>query len=451
MGMNARNYLYIHPYNPQSKIKIADDKLLTKELLLANKIPTPALLASFRNRKDVYAFDWKLPQHGFVIKPARGYGGAGIVPVMEWFSAIAVTVSGEKFSQQQLQSHILDILEGSYSLQFLPDSAFIENIIVPDQFLKKIAPIGLADIRVIVFNSIPVMAMMRIPTVQSKGKANLHLGAIACGIDIRTGITTFGVSRNRLVDTIPGTKVRTGGIKIPRWDDILLIATKTQNILGLGYAGVDLVLDTFLGPSVLEVNARPGLNIQIANQDSLRTRLERIADMDITSPERGIEIAKSLFAENTLQKPSSPVKVLTVAQPIKIVTDNKTQKIEAKLDTGALRSSIDEKLARELGLKKNNREVFVKSASGQSTRNMVDITFILAGKKIKTAASVINRNGLEFPMIVGRRDLKDFLIKPILREHVPDIDENERMKKRVRKSKQTGKDTHTRTESGKNT
>jgi len=39
---------------------------------------------------------------------------------------------------------------------------------------------------------------------------------------------------------------------------------------------VDIVLDHKDGPKVLEINARPGLNIQIANQAGLRPRLEKV-------------------------------------------------------------------------------------------------------------------------------------------------------------------------------
>jgi len=38
---------------------------------------------------------------------------------------------------------------------------------------------GLPDIRIICFNMVPVIAMLRIPTELSDGKANLHSGACA--------------------------------------------------------------------------------------------------------------------------------------------------------------------------------------------------------------------------------------------------------------------------------
>ncbi len=55
---------------------------------------------------------------------------------------------------------------------------------------------------------------------------------------------------------------------------MLLIAAQSYELTGLGYLGVDLVLDKTHGPLMLELNARPGLNIQIANNDGLLERME---------------------------------------------------------------------------------------------------------------------------------------------------------------------------------
>jgi len=50
--------------------------------------------------------------------------------------------------------------------------------------IELLGTYGLPDIRVIAYNMVPVMAMMRIPTKESGGKANIHGGACAVGIDI---------------------------------------------------------------------------------------------------------------------------------------------------------------------------------------------------------------------------------------------------------------------------
>jgi hypothetical protein len=69
-----------------------------------------------------------------------------------------------------------------------------------------------------------------------------------------------------------------------------------------------------------------------------------------------------------------------------------------------------------LGLTILNEKVFVKSASGESFRPTAKITFTLGGKKINTVASIVDRSNLKYPVIVGHRDMKDFLIKPINEE-----------------------------------
>ena len=423
--MNARNYLYIQRYNTRGAIKLADNKLRTKQVLLRNHIATSELLARFPDSFSIKRFDWtKLPKDGFAVKPARGIGGGGIVVFKTWEVDKGVTISDENYTLHQLESHILDILDGAYSLQYLPDKAFIEERITPHQFFRKLTPLGLPDIRVIVFNHVPIMAMLRIPTHESKGKANLHQGAIALGIDLRTGITTYAISKDKPITFLPGTKVKTRGIKIPDWDKILLLAAETQSIIGLGYAGVDIVVEAKRGPMVLEVNARPGLSIQNANRASLRTRLERLEGMEVPTPARGIEVAKSLYTEPFSQKVSAP-KVLDLIQPVTIGYDGRDSQtsqprstwrvktIEAKMDSGAFRSSLDKKIIEEMGIPLNPDTMLVKAASGQQVRPTANITLVLAGKKMNTTVSVTDRSHLQYPMIVGRKDLKGFIINPV--------------------------------------
>ncbi len=414
LGMNARNYLYIRRYNPPSARYVADDKLEAKKLLLAHGIPTAELFAEFSSREEIKAFDWtSLPSQGFAVKPARGWGGGGILPIKNWDGNYGKTVGGQEFDVDGLENHILDILEGAYSLQYLPDRAFIEERLTENPFFKKIKAIGIPDIRIIVLNGVPVMAMIRLPTKESGGKANLHQGAIALGIDIKTGISTSGVWHDKVIQYIPETKIKVQGIKIPEWDSLLLMASKTQMVSGLGYVGVDLVLDGKKGPLVLELNARPGLSIQIANLTSLRTRLERVENMDIPTPERGVEVAKSLFAAPFAAKVHFEKKVLGVVESVKVIGESKEKVVDAKLDTGAYRSSIDESLARELNIPiSNDRKVFIRSASGQKYRPLVNLTLEIAGKRVVSDASIVDRSHLKYPIIVGRKDLKGFMIDP---------------------------------------
>lgn len=414
LGMNARNFLYIRRYNSTAAKKIADDKLEMKNVLIGNGIKTPNLFSIFYDRDSIKNYDWEgLPTRGFVIKPSRGYAGSGILPIKKWEDKIATNTNGQTYTVKQLESHILDILEGAYSLKFLPDNAFIEERLYPHPFFKKLTGFGIPDIRVIVFNRIPIMAMMRLSTEESHGKANLHQGAIGFGIDIRTGITTNAILYDQQIKVIPNTKIKTRGIKIPDWEQILLLASKTQVACGLGYAGIDIVFDGNQGPMVLEVNARPGLSIQNANSASLRSRLERVENIITPTSERGVEIAKNLFTESFSEKVSISPKILTIIQEVVFYRNGEPITVKAKLDTGAFRTSIDRKFAELLGLQELSEKVFVKSASGESFRATAKASFVLGGKKINTVVSLVDRSNLKYPVIIGHRDMKDILIKPI--------------------------------------
>jgi hypothetical protein len=78
---------------------------------------------------------------------------------------------------------------------------------------------------------------------------------------------------NTVVDEHPDTGAPIAGRTIPHWDVILEMASRCYEFTGLGYLGADIVLDAERGPLMLELNARPGLNVQIANQDGLRRRI----------------------------------------------------------------------------------------------------------------------------------------------------------------------------------
>jgi alpha-L-glutamate ligase-like protein len=214
LGMNARNFLYILPYNKPKAKQNADNKLSTKRALLQQKLNTPGLLASFSNIKHVREFDWTQLPKSFVIKPAHGYGGGGIILVKKWNGEAGVNEDNQQITKHDLESHIFDIIMGMFSLSSLADKAFIEERIIPMKFFKKIPILGTPDIRMIVFSGVPVMAMMRIPTSESEGTANLTRGAVGVGIDISTGITTHGWQSGKSIRLFPNTRVKLRGIKV---------------------------------------------------------------------------------------------------------------------------------------------------------------------------------------------------------------------------------------------
>lgn len=421
LGKNARNQLYLR-FNKGRGRRIADSKLLTKKVLKKYGLAHPELYAVFENSEELFTFQWESLTGNFVVKPSRGFGGEGILVVKkkakwagEWY-----LMDNSKLDVGQLRLHVLDIFAGRFSLLNLPDKAFVEERIKIHPIFKKYTYQGTPDIRVIVFNKVPVMAMLRLPTAESGGKANLHQGAIGVGIDLATGITTYGFHNGEMIKYIPGTKKKINGLKLPFWEEILALAVKVQEAVPeLGYLGVDVVLDKERGPMVLELNARPGLSIQSANLAPLRRRLERVEGLEVENPEKGVKIAQDLFAERFADKvlAKKGAMMVNVLEEIKIRTANKKKvPVLAKIDTGAMRSSIDKKLAEDLGLLTLENTIFTRyyqSALGKrKERKVIGVTFYLRGRIIKTSASVTNRSHLSALFLVGIRDLVGFLVRP---------------------------------------
>jgi alpha-L-glutamate ligase-like protein len=302
LGMNFRNAGYIMANNARSHFPLVDDKVQTKRLAEKFGIPIPELYAVVENHGDIA----KLPQvlnklREFVIKPARGSGGSGIILIKDKTEEGFVNQSGRVMSMDDFVYHIASILSGIYSLEGGEDTAIIEALIHPDPIFNSVTYRGgVPDERVIVYWGVPVMAMVRLPTKASDGKANLHQGAIGAGIDIASGITLAAVHRSRIVSKHPDTENSVRGIKLPHWDKLLMMAVKASDMTGLGYLGADFVLDREKGPVLLELNARPGLAIQMANQSGLRRRLDqthRAAPEIFLSPASRVAWAKNNFGQ----------------------------------------------------------------------------------------------------------------------------------------------------------
>jgi alpha-L-glutamate ligase-like protein len=219
---------------------------------------------------------WLKDHEDFVIKPAHGSGGEGILVIAGRTHANYRTVGGLLMTQEEVNHHVFNILGGLYSLGGQTDAALIEYRVRFDTVFDHICYQGVPDVRIIIFLGVPVMAMLRLPTRASGGKANLHQGAIGAGIDLATGATLTGVSRHEIVEEHPDTGNSIQGLAIPHWETLLNIAARCQELTGLGYLGVDLVLDQDLGPLLLELNARPGLAIQIANAAGLMHRVKLV-------------------------------------------------------------------------------------------------------------------------------------------------------------------------------
>ncbi|KKR71363.1 MAG: Alpha-L-glutamate ligase-like protein [Candidatus Woesebacteria bacterium GW2011_GWA2_40_7b] len=419
LGLNARTQLFAYKYNTKRGKNIADSKIQTARVLREADVDSLEIYKKFKNPQDVLEFDWNILPDKFALKPSRGMGGEGIVVVKRRLvnKQIWVTTNKERVTVEDLKLHILDILEGAYSMGNVPDVAFIQEYVGRHKAFRRWAYRGTPDIRVIVFNKVPVMAMLRLPTKESGGRANLHQGALGVGIDMATGITTKAIWHGSQIIFKPGTERKLRGIKIPSWNRILETAVKAQITSGLGYLGVDIVLHPEKGPLVLELNAQPGLQIQLANAEGLKKRLERVEDLEVADADHGVMIAKAIFAGRFADRIAvkEGIKMIKNDEEVKIVLPNKHKdKVMAKIDTGAWRSSIDKTYAEKNGLLQKDNILWTKvfkSSLGAEERPVINLSFYLAGRRINTIASVSNRRGLKKIFIIGRRDLQGFLVK----------------------------------------
>lgn len=455
LGMNARNLDFIKAHNPPSVRRVADDKLLCKKILRKGGVPVPALIAKIRNTRALETFDWSSLPNSFVLKPNRGFGGSGIIVVYGRKKNRAdawVRADRSLVTVNDLKAHVRNILEGSFSLSGTPDMAFFEERLKLHKTFKPYAYKGIPDIRIIVFNKVPVMAMLRLPTRESDGKANLQLGGVGVGIDLANGVTTTAIvgKQSRTIDTLPKSSLSLSGIRIPYWDDILDLAVQAQIVSGLGFLGADVAIDRDRGPVFLELNARPGLSIQVANQSGLKERLTRIAGLTIKTKTRGVRVGKNLFG-GEIEEEVEEISGKRLISPTETVTligkNGKEIEVQAKIDTGAFLTSIDTDLARQLGYTKliqtfstldlsefslqrgegkriktalmarHARSMpdlagtsLVHSANGLTIRPIISLPFVMDKRRVRSRMNIIDRSGMRYKLLIGRKDLKHFLI-----------------------------------------
>lgn len=299
LGMNRRNADFIMQYNPRSTFPLVDNKVLTKGLAEKHQVPTPPTYHVVESNSEIAGLKEGLSRYtDFAVKPARGGGGSGILLISDRTAEGFVKPSGKVVSWEDLAFHISNILSGIYSLGGLPDKAIIEGLLHPDPTFAAITYRGVPDIRLVVYRGVPVMGMVRLPTIASDGTANLHRGGIGAGIDIDSGRTLTAVYRSNVVTHHPDTGNPVSGIQVLYWEEMLLMAARATDMTGMGYLGVDLVLDRDRGPLLLELNARPGLSIQLANVAGLFGRLqltEKASPEIFATPESRVSWARESF------------------------------------------------------------------------------------------------------------------------------------------------------------
>ena len=272
LGINERNMEYVYRFNPKKYFGLADDKIKCKEVLHAHGISCAATYSVISKVGEISSAMAMVYQYETVaIKPAKGSGGGGILILRkdkngEW------TTGGKTISDQEITIHMTRILMGMYSFGS-SDRVLIEQCIEPHAFFGEIYPTGVPDFRVILLNDQPIMSMLRLPTNRSGGKANLHQGGLGIGIDMESGLLkqAYDGTHYHLVHPDNGHQIYDK--HIPMWPEILALAIETSSRFPLNYLGIDIVIDAVHGPMVMEINVRPGLGIQLANKQGLKTLL----------------------------------------------------------------------------------------------------------------------------------------------------------------------------------
>ena len=305
MGLNERNLRLVTELNPRHLMRLVNDKSITKNLAIAAGIPTPELVGTIRTSWDMRGLAEMLARPGGVaIKPANGSQGNGILVITDPVAGGYRLANGQRITFSDLRFHVMNIRSGMYSLGGLPDTALLEERVRFAEVFDDISFKGVPDIRIIVLKGVPIVAMLRLPTAVSDGKANLHKGGVGVGLDLTSGVSRLGMQYNGLIDQHPDTGNPLMGLKTPFWEEMLSMAAQAYDVTGLGYLGADIVIDADRGPLLLELNGRPGIAIQVANRFGLRAHIEPVLARDTS----GMSVAERIaFGQEVYQSVHAPV------------------------------------------------------------------------------------------------------------------------------------------------
>ncbi len=430
LGMNARNLKYIKKFNPAKAIRLADDKVMTKEFLSQRWIPVPRTYDTIKSRQELYEYDFttisNAKEDWFMIKPVRGSRGRGIYrvhlvddPNIQFVSPEVGVLEGMFIrhspyvdqlykaswritNDTTLRRYMVDILDGKHSITpTQEDTIMMEEILIPWSWFEQYCEYGLADIRVIVFNLIPIAAMLRVPTAKSDGKANLDRGALGMGVEVGTG-KIYAMYQNGKIykKKFPAPYANFLHQYIPYWDDILSYSSKIQYFTNLGFLALDWVI-TEDGPKLLEINARAGLKFQIASMLPIRSRLDKIADIKVTTPEKWVEIAQSLFTDQKTELlTSSKVIYLSQHGRLKIKGEQKTIVTDVIVEV-------------DLKKKRNyiSKHLYKRMQELATTNSVLELTSqgIRLNDLMRRPLEVTDRNKI----VLGSEAVTDFYVKPI--------------------------------------
>lgn len=440
LWMNARNLNYIKRFNPKKSIRLADNKIKTKIFLSERGIPVPQTYGIIKNRKQLYDFDFSnFPKKDFVVKPNKWSKWQWIfitkflweletinqfdnsdksnffwlwkyIDIYNKFfekrfgwlhtSNNFYKVWWEQIDDNTFRRYLLDIIDGKHSLTMWNDTILIEEKLIPWQWFKRFCEHGLADIRVIVFNLVPVAAMVRIPTEKSWWKANLAQWWIAMWIEVWTWkIFSFFENRNLYTKSFPEKYWDYLWYKIPFWNDILAYSSEIQYFVNLWYLALDWVI-TDEWPKLLEINARAWLEVQNVCALNLKQRLNKVSWLRIIDPEKWVEIAKTLFS--SVKSEINVWKILFLNQYGKLILktadDEEIIDLIVEVDVNRQKSYISTELFEKYNKAKQNWKIVLNLPETDLTIKTFEL---ISSEKIKW-----------YKIILWKDVVSEYYIKP---------------------------------------
>jgi len=219
------------------------------------------------------------------------------------------------------------------------------------------------------------------------------------------------------------TNVSFGGDVEDATDDIspevIETARTATDVVGLDYAGVDLIFD---GEEwvVLEVNPTAGFRGMF--KATGRSPAPYIASLAIeradgtADPEQVDSLAGTLddsrpacVPSKAAVKPVEPA-VIGYVEDVVVSGTRGSETVLAKSDTGADRTSIDSRLAADIGTGPIKDIVTVRSGSQKqgTSRPVVDIVVGVGGTQHTVTASVEDRGHMTYPVLLGRDILEHY-------------------------------------------
>jgi hypothetical protein len=204
-------------------------------------------------------------------------------------------------------------------------------------------------------------------------------------------------------------------------DEVAETARRAAEVVGLDYAGVDLI-EGHDGWHVLEVNPTAGFKgLYQATGRSAAPYIAQLAIEEaggVVDPERVEELTATLDDSvpdckptSRSREPSEPI-VIGYTEEVLVSGTSGSETVVAKSDTGATRSSIDTKLAADIGAGPIKSMTKVRSGSrkGSKSRPVVDVVIGVGGNRHTVTASIEDRGHMDYPVLLGRDILENYQV-----------------------------------------